>query len=232
MMDSKKKINFTSLLRDGLPDVLGLLIISIVSWNLTSDLERMLDIVLYDESGYLWWGVELPSLGLPDAAFAPLYIIWYYILSFTQHNPVDLYYLNYKVLTLLPALIFYLYVRVNKVNPLIALAASCLIVTCQGNLLTWPKVGHFALCILLGGLTLASLFKRPGVIFGITSMAALTASYTRPEYFLAYLISTMACCLICFRARRQGDYFVLIAVVVATSVAFSTLGYPLDGGKN
>lgn len=207
-------------------DILGIFVITILSWNFTYGLEQVLDIKLYDESLYLWHGVTLSTNGL--AARAPLYTIWYYLLSLLNPDRIELYYLNHKILNLLPALLLYVFLRVQRVRVLVAVCAACLLVVSQGNLPTWPKVSHFALSILLGGLTIASLVTSPTLIFGILSLTALVASYIRPEYFLAFLIFAFISCLIKFRQKQTNPQYISLFIVATIAVLLLvTLGLPM-----
>ena len=222
--------NIGAILRAVMPDLLGILVVSIVSWNLTSGLSHFLDIGLYDESAYLSSGVALGVNGLPDAAYAPLYAVWYHVLSLLQPDRVQLYYLNYKILTLLPALLLYLFLRKQGVRTLVCVCAACALVVCKGNFQTWPKVSHFTLCILLGGLTLASLVVKPALNFGVLSLVALVASYARPEYFLAFMVSACLSLCLLFRGspgKKQLASFAVMTLLAVLLICF--MGYPLGG---
>jgi len=91
-----------SLLLDG---IIALLLF-LIGWIYTFGIEQFLDIGLYDESYYLYRGVSIPTQGFPQAQSAPIYAAWYYLLSLFQHDRVALYYLNYKGMTIVPALAF------------------------------------------------------------------------------------------------------------------------------
>jgi len=212
-------------------NVLGILVIAIVSWNFTSGLQQVLDIGLNDESRYLWWGVTLNANGLPDAANAPLYAIWYHVLSFLRPDRIELFYLNCKILNILPALLLYAFLRAQRVRPIVSVFAACVFVVSQGNLYTWPKVSHFALCIILGGLTLASLATTSATVFAVLVPSALAASYVRPEYFIAFLIYAFAFCVVMFRQRQWNNRrYIAFSVVAAIAVLLLVkLGYPLSG---
>jgi len=229
MINPTTRTQCAAFFRRSVPDVVNVLVITAVSLSFTFGLEEVLDIGLRDESAYLWRGVRSEVYEFPPASKAPLYSTWYYVLSFLQPDRVELYYLNYKILNLLPSLLFYGFLRAGQANSLVALAAACLIVTCQGNLQTWPKVSHFALSILFAGLALASLFKKPSVIFGTVSLAALATSYVRPEYFVAFLLSTFACFTIALRAKRRRDYITPSAVVTTAVLVLIIHGFPMGG---
>ena len=87
--------------REHILDFAVLMIILLVGWVYTFEIESVLDIALYDETSYLYRGLLIPN-GFPSAEAAPLYALWYYLLSLLQHDAIDLYFLNYKLMTVLP----------------------------------------------------------------------------------------------------------------------------------
>ena len=222
--------HWVKVFRRFLPDGLGVLIVALVSWNFTFALEQVLDIALYDESVYLWRGAELATNGFPDAVNAPLYAVWYYILGLFQPDRAELYYLNYKVLNLLPALLFYVFCRTHRVNMLVALLGACLVVTCRGNLQTWPKVSHCAICIILSGLILASCFRRAPLVFGCLGLVSFAVSYTRPEYFPVSIALVVMSVFADRQTRHKRDYVMLAAVLTVAGFSLAMLGLPVDQG--
>src|SRR5690349_8172504 len=85
-------------------DVIIIIIILLLGAMLASGLENAVDIGLYDESAYLYRGIQLLHNGLAVPAKAPLYSIWYFVLSLIQPDRIRLYYLNYKLtMIVLPA---------------------------------------------------------------------------------------------------------------------------------
>jgi len=227
----KKILNF---IRMYLPDTIAVLVIAVVSIRFALNMEKALDIGLYDESNYLRQGIELTKNGFPDASNAPLYAIWYYILSFITADRMKLYYFNYEILSTLPSLLFYGFLRIRKVSLPAALLAGCLIVTFQGNLQIWPKVSHFTLCVLLSGIILTSLCKNPVCIFGAVSLTALAASYARPEYFVAFILSAFTCFITAIRSKEKCDYITPTAVILTFIAALVIFGVPIgnDSGRS
>jgi hypothetical protein len=167
---------------------------------------------------YLTGGILLPKQGLPAPDWAPLYSVWYWVLSLLKPDPVELFYFNIKALCLVLVTLVFVFLRANKVRPLIACGAACLVVAMQANLDVWPKVSHFAICILLLGLTVASF--RPKYLLQISVLTAFSMSYARPEFFLVFLVLAAAALVSCFRATsksrlRHGLSLLAIGGVVA-----------------
>ena len=95
-------------------DAFVILVLLAVGWKYTRGLESVLDIGLYDESNYLHSGHSLLDIGFPSPGAAPLYAVWYFLLSKLQSDRVELYYLNYRVLTILVPIALYLLFRRTK----------------------------------------------------------------------------------------------------------------------
>lgn len=172
-------------------DVIILLVILILGLIFTSGLENIKDIGLYDESSYLYSGTQLWNIGLPIATGAPLYAIWYFILSLFQPNRIILYYLNYKLTTILLPALAYGVLRKSKVALPISLIISQFILISRANAETWPRVSHFALILLL--VDFLFLGQEKTFLWNnlVAQIGALLISYVRPEYFLAYALFTL-----------------------------------------
>ena len=61
-------------------------------------------------------GHSLLDIGFPSPGAAPLYAVWYFLLSKLQSDRVELYYLNYRVLTILVPIALYLLFRRTKLG--------------------------------------------------------------------------------------------------------------------
>jgi len=216
-------------------DILILAIILISGFKFASGIEGALDIGLYDESNYLYSGVKLTTLGFPEAQNAPLYAAWYYVISLFEPNRIKLYYLNYKLLTLLLPLFIYILCRRNRVSIHVALIISLFFLISPLNGYNWPKVSHFALIMVLTTFIIigstCSLFWAS--IFA--PISALLVSYIRPEYFLTYVLSLLFFAFAITREfkRMQRLHLVcLIAEVLISILLLSILGLPLSGNRS
>jgi len=168
-------------------DLIILVIILVAFWKFTV-VEYVTDINLYDESGYLLSGVDLFKYGLPTAEEAPLYSVWYYILSLFQPDKVKLHYLNIRVLS--TALPFFLYILLRRLRvPMLAsVIVSGFVLLCDGNLFIEPKVSHLVIIFSLLSLIVTTYINSFANSIIVMSIGALLVSYMRPEYFLTYLL--------------------------------------------
>lgn len=213
--------------RSAAPDILGILVILLTSWSMTFGLERVVDIALYDESAYLWRGTHPTALGGLDAAWGPLYSSWYGLLSLASPDLVHLYYLNIKLLNVLPALCLYAFLRAQKVRAVIGVCAASLLVVAAGNLYTVPRMNHLGLCVLFGGLFLASLTKTPSLMWGIVSLTALALSYIRPECYVAFGLAVAVQLWMAVTHSDRWRYASLLAVAALALFLLPTVGFPL-----
>ena len=197
-------------------DPFVLFILLLAGLKFTHGITGVLDISLYDESSYLHAGTSLAQNGLPAAAYAPLYALWYHVLSLFQPDPVALYYLNYVLTTILPPLFLYLFLRVNRV-PIIssALVAAYFLIT-QANFVTWPRVTHLALMIVLVCGIVISFTRSLDSALAVAALGALLASYVRPEYFLAALMMLVLGAIRLATGRQQGNRLAAALPLVGT----------------
>lgn len=221
-------------LRSWIPDFILLLVILLFESIYTNGLEDFLDIGLFDESGYLYAGITL-SDGIPCAQCAPIYVLWYYLLSLIQHDPVELYYLNYKIMTLLPALLLFLVLRANKVSRTLSFVISVGLLYSSANFYTLPKVSHFAVVLLLFGLLVSRLFRDRKVVLLVLLMTVLVTSYVRPEYFVSFILLAFLVAFLYFKAimktRLIKPAIPLGVVILFSMILIITFGVPLGGGN-
>jgi len=171
-----------------IPDAALLALILFYGCVYTLGLQDCIDIVLYDETSYLRRGVSLKTVGFPNPQQAPFYAVWYYILSLAEPDRIDLFYSNVKLVTILPSLALFLFFRVNKVSRIASLLGSLVFLFSAANFPVWPKVCHFALFLLVSGLVVASCFRGRIMKVLAAAFTVLLVSYTRPEFFLSFII--------------------------------------------
>jgi hypothetical protein len=221
---------FRNLCRLALPESICLLVIAFVSCNLSFDIEQVIDIGLYDESRYLWLGATAVTNGLPAAADGSLYAAWYSVLASFRPDRVSLYYLNYKLLTLGPFLLMYIFLRTQRVARLAGVFGVCLLLVSEINLPVWPKVSHFALCILFTGLIVASFCKRRVHMVAVLCLTALVMAYCRPEYLVGFWVLAIASgCAVLFETGKKLRHGALLLVVICCSALIVMVcGSPMD----
>lgn len=217
-------------------DIIILLGLLIAGYKYIHGLNDVLDIHLADETAYLNGGIHLIANGkIPDLAWAPLYFVWYFVLGLLQPDPMALYHLNFKVLTVVIALLTYILLRRFGITQFIALLTAFLSLLCYANLPVWPKVSHFALILILSFFVvytfLGSNIKRCGVMV----LGALVASYVRPEFFLSFiLLVVILALLILLKSRKLSRHegIILIGISIFSGGLLWFVGSPFGLGRS
>jgi hypothetical protein len=217
-----------------LPDIFALSVLLISGLVYVNGIESFLDILETDESLYLHWGATFPA-GFPIPEWSPLYVLWYYFLSLFQPDTIELYFLNYKLMTILPSLFIYILLRVNKVQMIISFTVSLLFLLSFANFPTTPKVSHFALIFLLIGLIISSLIKENKLKLFSFTICLLIVSFIRPEFFLSFLLLSGLLAYDCLKEFyiNKKIKFILPAVVTAVLclILIYSFGSPAGSGE-
>ena len=208
---------------------------ALLAWFFFTGLEKNLDIALYDESYYLFSGVQFGTAGFPAAAYAPLYALWYYVLSLFVSDPVNLFFVNHKLLGILPPVLVYILLRRTKISSPSSLIASLVLLISYTNTNGELQVTHFAFIVILGVFIVFSYVHSGVWIYSISAVGALIASFIRPEFFLAYIVFLFFLTAELFFDRRKTTYGKLIApgfVAACTFLFLYFLGFPLSGSRS
>lgn len=217
-------------------DAVLLLVLGVLGWVHTSGIQSFVDIGLYDESGYLHGGISIRTAGIPGPQSAPLYALWYHVLSLFSSDTVALYYLNFKVVTVALALMFFLWLRVNDVPSAFAYCCSIGVLVAGANFSTWPKVSHFAVLVLLAGFIVGSTLNDDRRAAAVISISALLASYVRPEFSLGFVLLVGILALLSARAMVHAHSFkpgiLPASVLMAALVMVGCLGFPVGGNRS
>jgi hypothetical protein len=213
-------------------DLLVILIILLAGLKYTFMLEKGLDISLYDEASYLYGGIKLPVEGLPRTDYAPLYAIWYFIISLIEPNKVNLFYLNIKLMTILPPVLVYILLRKNRVSIPVSSTISWFFLLSRANGYTWPKVSHFALLVIL---IILILVTRRSLLWTslYASLGALVVSYIRPEFFMAYLLSLLLFILTAVLGKQERIRLPsLLWYLLVTIILLGVFGLPVSADRS
>lgn len=209
-------------------DLLLAICLALGGLRLTGGLEQVVDLTLFDETGYLYAGTHLPSEGLMPPAWAPLYGVWYYALYQLEPDPVALYYLNFRVLSIAAPLLVFAALRAYGAGRLVALLCAWFFLLSAANLPVWPKPGSFALCLALLVVVAARDPRVPTRAVLLLALGALLCSYVRPEYALAYVLLVGLYLALLWRHRgrldRRTELLQLIVFLIASFGLAATFG--------
>jgi hypothetical protein len=217
-------------------DLILVAFVAVTSLKLMAFIGQVADLRLHDETYYLYGGINSIHEGLPEPEWAPLYVLWYYLLSqFTQDN-ITLHFFNHQVLVLGSAIAFYLYLRTFPVNPFLAAIFSFFLGLSALNQV-FPRPTNFALFILLVFLAIALRCKTESSYAVIASLGLLSISFVRPEYFVAFLVFCLVYSF--FYGKRiltegsdRPEYFKISVFCLTTIACLSIFGNPLGGERS
>lgn len=211
-------------------DLLAISFLILAGIKLTFLLENAIDITLYDESNYLYSGVNLIHNGFPHAEGAPLYVLWYCALSLFQPDRVELYYLNYRILSICVPLLMYLLLRKYRVPTPGAFLFSAYFLISFSNLPLWPKPSSLSLLIILISFIINTYIRSYSTSTLLMCMSALIASFVRPEIFLTCILLFLFYCVLIISQYRhihiKKEIFPLLVFIILSSLLFTAFGFP------
>ncbi|MEZ5004449.1 MAG: hypothetical protein R2730_15560 [Chitinophagales bacterium] len=165
---------------------LGILGIVITGWFMTHGLKNAMDIFFLDETSYLVRGTKM--FGAIPKRWGPLYCAWYRILNIGEHDLVNLFYLNFKLMAIIPAvLLFAALSRYSKSIIVPLLIAFCFLIS-GFNLPVYPKISFFCISLILAALYLSSYLKDNFYKAMLFLSTALLLSFARPEFYLSFIL--------------------------------------------
>jgi hypothetical protein len=208
---------------------MGIFFICVIGFIFTKDIELWIDIGLADEAKYLGDGVNFFS-ARPDSYWGPLYSLWYYFLNLFSIDTISLYYLNHRLMTILPCVGLYLFLLKIKVTPALSFYFSFAFLISLINLPTWPKVSHFCLTLIFIGLILVHSIKGKNARLLIALIISLTITYIRPEFILSSLL--LFGIVIKRTARNNFGAKRLVTAILTTLVLLLLFGVPYSPGRN
>jgi len=209
--------------------IIGIFFICVIGFIYTRDIELWIDIGIGDEAKYLGDGVNFLRT-TPEPYWGPLYSLWYFFLNLFSSDTINLYYLNYRLMTILPCIALYLFLLKMKVTPTLSFYFSFALLISMINLPTWPKVSHFCLTMIFFGLILVHSIKGKNARLLAALIISITITYIRPEFILS---SILLFGIIIKRTVRNdfGTKRFMIAIFT-TLILFLLFGIPYSPGRN
>ena len=209
--------------------IIGIFFICIMGFIFTKDIELWIDIGLADEAKYLGDGVNF-FRSRPDSFWGPLYSLWYFFLNLFSTDNISLYYLNYRLMTVLPCIGLYLFLLQMKVTPALSFYFSFALLISAINLPTWPKVSHFCLMLIFAGLLLIKTIKGKNARLLAALIISLTITYIRPEF----IISSILLFGIILKRTVWNNFGTkrVATAILTTLVLLLVFGIPYSTGRN
>lgn len=201
---------------------------------------RGIDIEMGDDALYLFRGVELLNEGFPSGQWAPLYVLWFFVLSRLPwlRDNIQIFYWSMLFLSVVTPILLYLFLTRARVLPVVALAFACLYLVSVSNLAVKPMGTRFAVFLLACFLVLSTVIPRRFHPFGLL-LTLLLLSFVRPEYSFAFLLAGLGALLLATLKVRSGrvtlersDIVQAMLLVSVTVLLFVVLGNPLQGTRS
>ena len=208
---------------------IGIFFISVLGFLFLGDIELWIDIGIGDEAKYLGQGVIFFKTS-PDPSWGPLYSLWYYFLGLFSKDTISLYYLNYKLMTILPCIALFLFLLKIKVTPTLSFYFSFALLISMINLPTWPKVSHFGLTLIFIGLILIHSTNGKNAKLLVAFFISIVITYIRPEFILSSILLFG----IIIKRSVKNDFGVkrFMMAIVTTLIFIFLIGIPYSPGRN
>ena len=211
----------------------GLLLVILGGFVLNHHITKRLDIIATDDDNIFYNGLTLSTNGLPPVQTSPFFSFWYAALNLFLQDSIQVYYLNWVLISALVGVGFYLLLRSLQIHTAVSGWLALFFLFFYLNFPLLPKVSLFALTLMLFGMAAANAFGK--TLFHRTLLTALTvlvASYVRPEFYVAFLLLAALSLFLFFQNRPQSSpkgLLLVLGVAVGLVVIF---GFPLGGGRS
>jgi len=193
--------------------IVGVFLLIICGVKVTTNLAQYMDVLFWDEALYLHRGVTMfPHI---PKTWGPSYSLWYKFLSVFISDKIFLYYFNFKFTTIAIAVLLFLVLLSCGVRRIVAFVFSVFFLASYINMPLWPRVSHFCVLLLLGGVLIAKYQNTVLQKMIIISFTLLVCSYARPELFLPFLVAISSVFILFIKDIKQlkRKEYVLVSVL-------------------
>ena len=182
------------------------MVILVICWlKMTHNLSDFQDLLATDEAYYMAGGLTLKGKLLKY--WGPSYSLWYTVQAIFERDTIQLYYLNQKLMGLLPVVFIFVMLLTYKVNFFVSFIMSFFLMVSLIHFPTWPKISHFVVMVVCSGMILAKQFSSSYIKTCILTFCCLIAAYARPEFHLALILFVL---ILLFLLIKQRLKFTLI----------------------
>lgn len=159
----------------------------LICWlKMTANLDLYQDLLATDEAYYMIGGVTLKGKMLKY--WGPSYSLWYTIQALFERDTIKLYYLNQKVVSIVPVLLCYIMLIRFRISFVISLIVPFFLLVSLLYFPTWPKISHFCIAVVFGAVIVAQFLKDNFSKWLVFSFAAFVLAYARPEFHLSAMM--------------------------------------------
>lgn len=207
---------------------LGILILFVIGIKTMHGWQHVMDISFSDEAAYLQNGIN--GINNIRLEWGPAYGLWYKLLHFFIQDPVQLYYFNFYVTTLLLSILVYIFLIRIKINTYVALLLSVSLLISPLNLLLLPRITHFVLILLFAGCILSTFIGSDFRKWLVLTSAVFICSYARPEFYLTFVFSLVYLIYVYFKTKTiiKKDRIILAFFIFLLVLVQWKIGKPDD----
>ena len=216
--------------RNAILFIITLLLLIGLSYCFTHNKIRNIDVSLFDETYYLYNGIQIDQQGLPNPDISPLYSLWYRLLNIIEKDNLDLYFLNiYTIHCLIGILIFSL-LKNKHISYEVSLIFAILSMLLRVNNWVTPKPFHLVVIIILILLIIIDRLSGVQAKLILVTIGSLLICYIRPEFFFLFIF-LLFLTILCLIVRpdhwvivKRPSYFV--ALIAFSLVMIGIFGIP------
>jgi hypothetical protein len=206
----------------------GVVLLLVLGAVLAHNLESYMDILFWDESNYMVGGLRLWARF--NRAWGPSYTVWYKMLSYVQPDSLLLYYINYKLTSVLTPILSFLFMIGIGISVEISFLLSCGFLFSTFNMPVWPHVSHFCLILFFTAGIINSYLKDGAIKWAIWVVTFYILSNTRPEYYLSFCLIFVVWFLYILYTKTFKKIYVA-PVLLFVAAGHYVIGIPLMQGK-
>ena len=210
--------------------LLGFAVVVLANLRYLAGLSALLDPLVSMEPFYIRMAQQpVADILREPPAWGPLYALWLKPFVAALGEPLAVQAAGAWALSLAVTSVVYLHLLQHTRRAALATGGALFVLISDGNVPLAGKTSSFALLVLLGGWGLAWLAPRGARRGAAMAVAALLASYARPELFPAALGLAL---LSLWRARREPRAALAapLAALALIAALGATLGVPSAGG--
>ncbi|MEO8665402.1 MAG: hypothetical protein ABI462_07885 [Ignavibacteria bacterium] len=191
------------LLKKYFPDSLIFTFLLMIGIKISYHSQNITDVDSFDESIYLFRGTTInPFIKHHLDGF--FYYAWYKVLSLFTADNSGLFFLNYSILLVLPALLIFIFLRVIKVNLLIAFVCALIFLISSANVFVIPFITKFAFCVILTGLMFIYKIKGRSSKMLAAVLLSFVMIYIRPEFIFTLFATSLLYLLLVIKNFKSG----------------------------
>lgn len=166
--------------------------------------ERVFDIILWDETSYLYQGLKLRPGSFGSFETSPGYSLFYFLLSKVIADPVDLYLCGGIVITCLALIAVMVGTLAASRSRALALAVGAFLIL-TGYVFVWPRVTLAAIALIGAIVAVSANLRGAYTKLSFVTTGTYLLTFVRPEFALSFFILLASTILAGIRTFLRGE---------------------------